>query len=202
VSRATEPFGRLPNRLADALALGELTLWGFTILAWLELRTNYRLTLPCWIGTVREMHQAMDWPHSEQHLAKELRRLRADGWVSYEVAPGSRRAFEVFLERAAVYEADQGASWYEKAPRRTSSASTGTSSQRAAKAGQQRPEDTARASSVPAPQTQTQTQTQDAEVESSESGATNDERLRRTSSVEGSFFETFARFGDGGPRSE
>jgi hypothetical protein len=104
VSRATEPFGRLPNRLADELALGEITFWGFAIIAWLELRTNYRELMPSWIGTVRDLHRAMDWPHSEQHLAKELRELRAGGWISYDVKPGSRRAFHVFLERAAVYE--------------------------------------------------------------------------------------------------
>jgi hypothetical protein len=103
---ATEPFGRPPRRLADALATGELTFWGYGILSWLEHRANHNYDPPTWSGTLAGMADAIDWPNTHDHLSKELRRLRDGDWIWYESVPG-RRGYEIELRRSLVATSDE-----------------------------------------------------------------------------------------------
>src|SRR5262245_34700082 len=102
MSKAVEPFGRLPNRLAGDLARGDLTLYGLAIIAWLELSMNYRQPVPSWTGTIQRMLDEMHWPHQKRHLSRELAKLREAGYVEGGPKPRSRAPFTLTLLRGAV----------------------------------------------------------------------------------------------------
>jgi hypothetical protein len=102
MSKAVEPFGRVPNRLSEDLARGDLTVYGLAILAWLELNLNYRQPVPSWTGTLQRMHEETGWPHKRQHLAREYQRLRDAFYVEGGPKPRSRAPFTVTLLRGAV----------------------------------------------------------------------------------------------------
>jgi len=151
--KAAEPFGRPPKRLADDLALGKLTPWGFLLLSWLELRTNHRLDPPRWIGTTGTIHAETGWPHSRRHLRDELDRLRRDGYISYDVEAGSPKAFEIFPVRALVeYETEE--TWNGEALFGAQVSGKRSSSRDTRKPARKREPAPRRRGSVPAPQTQ------------------------------------------------
>lgn len=101
--RATEPFGRTPKRLSDDLALGRITLPQWAFLTWLEVNSNHNLDPPRYIGTVATIHASMGWPWSHRQLREQvLQPLRANGYISYDVEPGSPKPFEIFPLRSLV----------------------------------------------------------------------------------------------------
>ena len=92
MTKITEPFGAVPKRLADSVANREISGYGFTILCWLELKINYRIDLPVWRGSTEEMHAALDWPRSVDHLSREIKQLHLDGWI----VSGARRGVKTY----------------------------------------------------------------------------------------------------------
>lgn len=101
MSRATEPFGRLPNRLAADVAAGELTPHGLLLLTYFALTSVYAPGRePCWTGTARRIEDELRWPHGRSHLLKELKRLRDGLYMLGGPRPRSRAPFQVRLLRA------------------------------------------------------------------------------------------------------
>jgi hypothetical protein len=93
MAKFAEPFGDVPKRLADHLSAGELTWDEFAVLAWLELRVNYRVSPPIWRGTTRDLVAAMRWSHTPAYLSIVLRRLHTRGWIESTAKPRSPKPY-------------------------------------------------------------------------------------------------------------
>lgn len=103
--RAAEPFGRPPKRLArQELATGDLSFYGFSLLAWLELQVDHSASPPEYLSGVSSIHELTHWPRTKEHLRQTLQALKTGGWITFNVAERSRAPFKILLlPRALSY---------------------------------------------------------------------------------------------------
>jgi hypothetical protein len=100
VSRATEPFGRIPNRLLADVAARELTPYGLLLITYFEGTSNRFNGEAVWTGKTSRIEDELNWPQGRSHLLKELRVLREKGYITGGPRPRSHAAFQVRLKRA------------------------------------------------------------------------------------------------------
>ena len=90
----------IPRRAYEALKRDELSLAQFSIIAFLCAEADYETGVATL--TLRALKDGMRWKQSPDWLLKNLRSLRASGWVSYESRDGQQTPYVIKLTGAAV----------------------------------------------------------------------------------------------------
>jgi hypothetical protein len=85
----TEPFDKLPRRLADKVECGDLTLHDLGLLAFIRARVNWRTGE--YAATIQELKRASRWPGGREYLRQRLHVLRGAGELSFDSQQGQRR---------------------------------------------------------------------------------------------------------------
>jgi hypothetical protein len=83
-------FAPVPQFVLDALKAGTLSVGEFALVAVFYGRADRKT----WIAKFSDLGAiaaVAAWPTSLNHLSKTLRRLRDEGWISFESKPGLKR---------------------------------------------------------------------------------------------------------------
>lgn len=88
-------YAQVPQRVREALLLGDLSFVQLGIAVFLCLAADYRTRT--YTGTLRTISDALQWERGLDKLGRDLAALRDDNWIDFEVSQGQRKPYVIRL---------------------------------------------------------------------------------------------------------